>query len=86
MMTYREQKLLAVAEAYSSQTGKALSAVSRQFLNDSKTLSSIAADGTISVARYEAALKGMAEKFPDPEKWPVDVDWPADIPRPSVAA
>ena len=79
MMTYREQKLLAVANVFAASCDKPLSAVSRQFVSDSKTLPRLAKCGTITAARYENAISGFDQN------WPSDVDWPSDVPRPSVA-
>lgn len=85
MMTLHK-KLLLVANAYAELTGKPLSAVSRQFLNDGKKLSAIEAGASLTCVRYEKTMRDFAKEWPDPKKWPSGVEWPSDIPRPSVAA
>jgi hypothetical protein len=84
MMTLHD-KLLLVANRYADLTGKSVSAVSRQILNDGKKLSAISSGASLTCSRYEQAMRDFAKEWPDFSKWPADVEWPSDIPRPSVA-
>ena len=79
MMIYREQKLLRLAVVFSGHSEKPLSAVSRRFLGDSKTLPKLESGSVISPSRYESAIAYFDMN------WPSDLEWPSDIPRPSVA-
>ncbi len=73
-----EFDLVALADAYASATGVALSTVSARVFDDGKRISQIRAGRGITLSRFNRALTWFSANWPD------GAEWPAHIKRPIV--
>ena len=70
-------RLISLMSQFAKHTGLSVSTVSRHATGSGDTVARLQRGGTITIKRFDRAVRFLSDN------WPESLAWPADVPRPS---
>ena len=69
-------RLVALMSRFAEHTGLSISTVSRHATGSGDTVARLRRGGTITIKRFDRAVRFLSDN------WPESLAWPTDVPRP----
>ncbi len=70
-------RLVALMGRFAEHTGLSISTVSRHATGSGDTVARLQRGGTMTIKRFDRAVRFLSDNWPD------SIAWPADVPRPT---